>query len=502
LGNLKNRLPVALLLVLLVAVVALNAFWVMRDTDEMYRTEQPKFITVRSFVDPGFSYEPTSYFPPAYFWMCAQAVSLLQAPLSYDLCVLVNLLYLVLSLAGMFLLGRHLTKSAAGGLAAALLLPALPVYLHISRRFICEFALTTGAIWAVYLLVSNPGWQDRRRAWLFGAVCGLGMLFKWTFIVYIIAPSLVSLGHVFLAGPRPEKKKALLHLLSALLAAFLVCGYWYVLRLDLARLTHDYASNLADAQGISLSYPLFLRENVWLLVRTLDAGVSSALLLIVLPALVVVLRRSWRRTDCVLLLSWLMFAPLFFTCCVGEIMPRYLLPVLPALVLFVVLAAFPGGGRKNVPYLAALALFSLALIGYESFVHRPPRTYSPVKFDAALQSVLQEEGGRRIVFMGINDEVTEREVLDLYNLFWVRDIENMLGLDLVYVTTAQQLSENIGARFLFSQDTAENSPWHLYLKGSGYVLVDRFAHHYRENTDPIHDWVTHGDYLLFRKEGP
>jgi len=500
-GGLAKRMPIVLLLVLLFSVVVLNGFWVARDTNEMLRTEQPKFITVRSFIDPGFSYEACSYFPPAYFWMCAKTTSLLKAPLSYDLCVFVNVLYLVLALVGMFLLGTYLTSSYGRGLAAALLLLALPAYLHFSRRFIGEFALTACVIWAVTFLISNPRWQDRGRALLFGLACGCGMLFKWTFVVFIMPPFLVSAGYACFDRTQ-DKRRVFSNIIISLLAALLVCGAWYFSRLDFTRVAYEYGANLGDWQVEYPSHQVFLKNNFALLARTLVTGVSGAFGLIVLLALAAGLRRSWRRADLVILLSWFVFPPLIFTLFIGEIVPRYLLPVFPALALIVVLLTFSKDKRRELLCLSLLALFSFGSIGYESFINRPPREYSPVKFDAVLQSLLEEEGSPRIVFNGINDEVTECEVQDLLNLFYVRDIEHRLGLDLAYVKTREELTANIGSRFVFSQALTENRPLHEYLKDEGYILFDRFSHHYYENTDPVHDWDCHGDYLLFRKGGP
>ena len=500
-GYLKNRTPIILLFILILFVVMLNIWWVTMNTGEIYRTEQPKFVTVRSYLDSTFSYKECSYYPPAYFWMCAKTVSLLNIPLSYDHCVFVNLLYLVFALIGMFLLGKYLTSSHWYGLVAASLLPGLPIYLYVSRKFIGEFSITTCVILAMYFLISNCHWRHKGRSLLFGLVCGIGMLFKWSFIVYIIAPLLISIGYGFFDRRQSSKKDLFYHLFLSLLAAFVVCGYWYVVHFNITQFRYEFSTNLADGEHITSSYMLFLRHNFLLSLRTLASGGSMIFcLLFILAALIIGSKKLWKRADYVMILSWFAFPYIFFTCFVGDITPRYLLPILPALVLIVALTFFSNDRKKTLFWLLILFSFSLGSICYESFINRPPQEFSQVKTYIVLQYIVNKEKNPHIVFNGINDEVTECEVLDMFNLFYVNDIKYGLGMDLVYIKTKKDLKKNIQAQFILSQDISENNFLHEYFKKNGHSLSNRFSHHFHEDTDPLNDWSSHGDYLLFERE--
>jgi 4-amino-4-deoxy-L-arabinose transferase-like glycosyltransferase len=498
-GDFKNRIPVVLLLLLIAFTAILNVYWVRTDTAEMYRTEHPKFVTVRSYLESDFLYEECSFYPPVFFGMCAGTVSLFKTPLTYDHCVLVNVLYLVLALIGMFLLGRYLTLSDWYGLVSALLLLGVPAYLHISRRFIGEFGLTTCVIWAMYFLVSNDGWQDRGKSLFFGLVCGIGMLFKWSFPVYIIMPLLLSMGYDRRGLEQVDRKKMFHHILLSLLTALIVCGYWYAVRFDAAKFFDQFFENLYDADHISSSYLLFLKHNFLRSLQIIVLSGSFIFCLFVLTALAVNVKKLWRRVDYLMIVSWFVFPYIMFTCLGGDVLPRYLLPAFPALVLIVVCAFLSSNRGKNAVFLLILASFALGSIYYESFIHRPPQKYVSTKFDTVLQYIIDRNTIPRVVFNGINDDVTQGEVLDIYNLFYVHDIERRLGLNLTYVKTKNDLIKNINAPFILSQDISENNDVHAYLEKSGYNFSDRFSHYFHENTDPSDNWGSHGDYLLFEK---
>lgn len=499
-GYLKKKMPLVLLIIVMLFITVLNVWWITMDHGEMYRTEQPKFVTVRSYIDKNFSYEECAYYPPAYFWVCAKTVSLLKIPLSYDRCALVNIFYLVFAMAGMFLLGRSLTSSDWYGLVAALLLLGVPAYLHISRKFIGEFAVTTCVIFAMYFLISNCRWQDKGKSLLFGLVCGIGMLFKWSFLAYVIGPLLISVSYNYFNRKQGSRKDFFHHFFLSVLVAVIVCGYWYAVRFDTGRFSNEFFDNLYDVKYVSSSYFLFLRYNF---LRSLQVFVLSGswfFCLLVLTALAVSAKKLCRRIDYAMVLSGFVFSYIIFLCLGGDILPRYILPAIPALVLVVVLAFCSNDRKRNMFFLLILTCFSLASICKESFINRPPQKYIPTKFDVVLEHILNKEAAPRVIFNGINDEVTEGETLDICNLFYVHDIERRLGMALIYIKTEQELMQNIHGSFILSQDIPENNYLHHYIQQNKYVLADRFSHYFHENTDPSNDWESHGDYLLFEKK--
>jgi len=497
---LKDKMPVVLLILLMLFITILNARWITMDTGEMYRTEQPKFVTVRSYIDKNFSYAECSYYPPGYFWMCAKTISLLKMPLSYDRCVFVNIFYLVLGMLGMFLLGRRLTSSDWHGLGASLLLLGVPVYLHISRKFIGEFAVTTCVIFAMYFLISNCRWQDKGKSLLFGIVCGIGMLFKWSFIAYIIGPLLVSIRYSYCSRKRDSRRDWLWNIFFGFLGALIVCGYWYLVRFDFFRFHHEFFSNLYDAEYISSSYFLFLSHNFSRSLQIFLLGGSWFFCLLVLIALVVATKKFYQRADYVMILSWFAFPYIIFLCFGGDILPRYILPVIPAAILIVVLAFFSSDQKKNMIFLVFLGFFSFGSIYQESFINRPAREYFQTKFDEVLKYICDNKVSKHIIFNGINDQITEGEVLDMYNLFCVYDIDRRLGLEIRYIKTQDDLMANIQAPFILSQDIFENIDVHQYIERNGYVVFDRFSHCFQENVNPADDWCARGGYILFEKK--
>src|SRR5262249_3865190 len=91
-----------------------------------------------------------------------------------------------------------------------------PLLLWLSRETIIDYWLTSMVALAIWVLVGRNGLSNRRRALLFGFVCGLGMLTKWTFAFFVLPPALWFARN---------------NLKNAAIAAAIATGlaaYWYV----------------------------------------------------------------------------------------------------------------------------------------------------------------------------------------------------------------------------------------------------------------------------------
>ena len=66
----------------------------------------------------------------------------------------------------------------------------LSLLLWLSRETIIDYWLTSMVALAMWLLIRTNEFSNRKRAILFGVVCGLGMLTKWTFVFFVILPAL------------------------------------------------------------------------------------------------------------------------------------------------------------------------------------------------------------------------------------------------------------------------------------------------------------------------
>lgn len=94
-----------------------------------------------------------------------------------------NLLWVAIGIAAVALWGRHLLSPAAG-LFAALLFASLPEILAhggLATTDMAVAAMIPAALYALTLLLEQPSWP---RAIAFGVVLALGLLSKYSFIVY------------------------------------------------------------------------------------------------------------------------------------------------------------------------------------------------------------------------------------------------------------------------------------------------------------------------------
>jgi len=113
-------------------------------------------------------------------------------------------------------LGRLMAGRIAGLLAAVMTCTA-PVVMDHSRTLFLDLPLTALVAFGVWTLLASRSFQDLRfsRAW--GVALGLGMLTKWTFLVFVAVPAAVAAITAFRARRSGDSETALGMLAAALL---------------------------------------------------------------------------------------------------------------------------------------------------------------------------------------------------------------------------------------------------------------------------------------------
>ena len=107
--------------------------------------------------------------------------------MSEDVAVMVNAFYMAVLLLAVYGIGRKLYDGSAG-LLASVLLSLFPMAFSMPRYFFVDYALMSSVTLSIYLLLLTNGFQSKRYSFLFGISFGLGMLIKWSFIVFLLAP--------------------------------------------------------------------------------------------------------------------------------------------------------------------------------------------------------------------------------------------------------------------------------------------------------------------------
>ena len=132
----------------------------------------------------------SDYYPPLVHLTVAAFYKLFAV--SMDVAALSNSIYLVLFLLAVYGIGERLGGPWIG-LLSAFVVSMFPIVFSMSRYLYVDFALTALVAVNVCLLLYSDRFEHKGYALLYGLSLGLGMLAKWTFIVFAGVPLLVVL---------------------------------------------------------------------------------------------------------------------------------------------------------------------------------------------------------------------------------------------------------------------------------------------------------------------
>ena len=233
---------------------------------------------------------------------------------------LVNLVSMAILFAAVFRIARHFWNTRVALLAIAIA-GSMPLLYGLARWFMVEYALAAVVAVTFWLLFASEGRRGYDTEALVGVVCGLGMLLKIDFPVYVL-PGLMY----FWLRKRPSVRSLAWMAIPCLILA----GPWYFVHL---RPAFGFAmaagfGELASMQGTGPIHdvPNYFRRFADQGISVYYVGLSGVL---VTWAAVRGFRRVWLTPIPVLL--WVL--PLAVFLFSGNNDVRYLAPVLPALAL-------------------------------------------------------------------------------------------------------------------------------------------------------------------------
>lgn len=237
----------------------------------------------------------------------------------------VNLFWLLVLMLALWLLGRR-AFGGWSGVWAAVLCAAAPASAGLDRQVLLEPCLAAVIAWTVLALQESQGFS--RRGWVLalGVLAGWGMLAKWTYPLYVLAPYVLVWWRSKRANSGAMDKRGLLWALFIFLAMSLP---WYlhspvtlfkILFSDAWAYGASHGHPPVFSLGGLTAYPLLIiNDQLFLPLATLSlAGLIWALL--------------YRRQEARLILAWLLGALLLITLMRNKD-TRFLYPLLPALLL-------------------------------------------------------------------------------------------------------------------------------------------------------------------------
>ncbi len=347
-----NRInPGILLCIALVYLCAANLIWISKDArppffDMAYH--QAKALNIYDVIQsrgiPGLVEIPhlTGFYPPLFHSVIAIFYALLGK--SIHSAMLANLPAIAILLFAAYGLGKRLMTPFAAA-TAAVLANFFPLMLWLSRETLIDYWLAAFVTLAMLCLFRTEGFSKRSESALFGVVCGLGMLTKWTFPLFVALPAIWT--------ARKNWKNAGI----AALTASAVSATWYASQW---RAIESFF-NINRAGGVAEGDPLKLScQSLVFYVRALEGYQLFLPLFVLFVAGAVFLIRNFYPAwiPVVLWIAGGWFSLLLFQ----NKDPRYTVPLLPAVAL--ISASVLQNRRLWTAALACLLLFQHYLVSF------------------------------------------------------------------------------------------------------------------------------------------
>lgn len=238
----------------------------------------------------------------------------------------VNILFMIIMVLSVYGIGKRLYNREDLGLLAAFLLVCYPIIVRLNRLYLPEIPETALVSLSIYLAVRAEGL--RRGSWslLLGLICGLGMLVKWHFVIFAVAPVIYILfSSSRKLFPHALPKNRLLNVALCIFGAVVVSAPWYIYNLN------SGISPFKEAMVISppifstasiLFHPLALVDSMILVPMTVIFLIGLGLTLF------------FRKASPALLL-WL-GVPLIILTLLNQKLQLYYTPALPSVALLTV----------------------------------------------------------------------------------------------------------------------------------------------------------------------
>jgi len=323
---------------------------------------------------------------------------------STDVATMVNVVYMAVLLGSTYAVGRKILDRNVG-LLAAFVLSTFPMIYAMSRYFFLDFALTAMVALNIALLLYTENFERKGHSLSYGLSLGLGMLVKWTFVVFAVPAALLvllrsrwarsavrklgslrvdmrwavtsvlislaatllwylpnlatarqmvlglwllpinwfALALTFYALSRPSSPAT--NLLGAVMAGFSTASIWYLPRIDFIR--EFFLVAYGKPKGTFWGFVPYLKYLV-------DEQLSAFYVAVLFLALVVLgfrsrmrLRtfatRDWLTSNYAVLGVWAFLPFVVFSIRTSTIHSRYIMPLLPALAVVI------GHGLLSIP---------------------------------------------------------------------------------------------------------------------------------------------------------
>jgi 4-amino-4-deoxy-L-arabinose transferase-like glycosyltransferase len=212
-------------------MTGLNLMWVALDSRppywDMARHLGNTLVTRDSFsvAHPLRFLTTYLYYPPFAYWV-TDAFYLVLGTAQW-VAILSQAVFLAVLVYATYGIGKLLWNRRTG-LLAAYFVATTPMVVSLFKWYMLDTPLTAMAALALYLLLRSESFTSRKFSLLFGAVCGFGLLTKWTFVLVMWLAVAAALVTPLAAALGRRSWRPLVNPLAAGVLAFAICGAWYI----------------------------------------------------------------------------------------------------------------------------------------------------------------------------------------------------------------------------------------------------------------------------------
>jgi hypothetical protein len=332
----------------LLYLCAANIVWIAIDTRppfwDMANHANWSLGVLRDFQYNGVAAfmtlpQDSGSYPPLYYAVTAIFYALLGPTI--DAAQFANLPAIILLGLATYGIARFLMEPGAAVLAAVIA-NFIPLLLWLSRETMLEYWLTAMVAVSIWVLLQSRDFSNQKWTLVFGICCGLGMLTKWTFAIFVAFPA------IWAARKHPGNA-----LKSAAIAA-VVASYWYIPQFyTMPQFWRQNAAAAAFERD-----PSAILQSILFYIRAFEGSVLFLPLFLFTVAGILLVVRNWRT-------SFPKWTPLAL-CLIGSACglmllpstdPRYAVGILPVVAVF---AAAPFEKR---------ATAQMVLVGFLVFQH-------------------------------------------------------------------------------------------------------------------------------------
>jgi len=221
------------------------------------------------------------YYPPLFYQ--AGVIFYVIFGVTQKVAVASNLVWIFILIYSLYHLTRQIWGKRLAILAVAILF-SMPMIIGASREYQLDLPLTAWVSLTYLLFFQYQKKPEFRKAIWLGIIIGLGMLLKWTFLVFALPIALWTLINVIIAK-RAKPKKIFLSALAVIVTGLLFAGSWYVvnrtsIHADFIANGIEAAKREGDPVGFSYLAIIYYLKVLGIYYLLLPLGLASVLGLI------------------------------------------------------------------------------------------------------------------------------------------------------------------------------------------------------------------------------